>query len=160
MLLPSCSIHALRGKAGESVTHTHTHTHTHAYFPSCLPCMIWFAFIFIFCYCYRTSHPYKIHNTCMYKHKRFFPLSNAYARTHIDTHSRLSRFYCDSLSDVYLDALNIHLCLCCLLALVQHAGDLIRNKAASQSSQRKREREKEKETDCWRNQEGGSSSFL
>ncbi len=101
MLLPSCSIHALRGKAGESVSHTHTHTHTHtlAYFPSGLPCMIWFEFIFIFCYCYRTSHPCQIHSTCTYKHKKktfpslSFCRSNTYARTHIDTHSRLSLFY-------------------------------------------------------------------
>jgi len=38
MLLPSCSTHALRSKAGESVLNTHTHIL--AYFLACLSCAI------------------------------------------------------------------------------------------------------------------------
>jgi len=71
-----------------SQSHTHTHTHTLAYFPSFLPCIIWFEFIFIFCYCYSTSHPCKIYNTCTYKHKEDFSLSLFLSLKYICAHTQ------------------------------------------------------------------------
>jgi len=65
MLLPSCSTHALRSKAGESVLNTHTHTHTCIF--SCLPilCNLIWDFFYLLFYWYGNIHPYKIHNTSM-----------------------------------------------------------------------------------------------
>lgn len=149
--------------------HTHQHTHTHAYFPACLACMIWFCVHFlssvivtelVTCIRYTTQACVSLKNFFLsVAHKHM----HAAAHTHRHTLMSFSLLLQSMLAcPMYILMSRIHLCLGCLLALVWHGGDLIQNKAASQSSWRHREREKEeeKETDWWRNPEGGSSSFL
>jgi len=141
---PPLMFHPCTQKQSWWVSPQHTHTHTCIF--SCLPilCNLIWDFFYLLFYWYGNNHPCKIHNTSM-SIRKLLSFCCSYTCSH--THTRLSLFLSmyASVSDVYLDALNIHLCLCCLLALVRHGGDLIRNKAVSQSSRRQREREKEKE---------------
>ncbi len=95
MLLPSCSIHALRGKAGESVSHTHKHLHIFL-----LAYPVWFDLSSFLSSVIVTELVTRVRYTALARisTKKTFPSlsfcrSNTYARTHIDTHSRLSLFY-------------------------------------------------------------------